>query len=40
MSLSVYMDGHVPFAITEGLRRRKIDVLRSREKRLTYLPLK
>ena len=35
MSLSVYMDVHVPFAITEGLRRRKIDVLRSQDDETT-----
>ena len=27
MSLSLYMDHHVPTAITEGLRRRGVDVL-------------
>jgi predicted nuclease of predicted toxin-antitoxin system len=29
MPLSLYMDVHVPLAITEGLRRRGIDVLTS-----------
>ena len=31
MSLSVYMDVHIPLAITEGLRRREIDVLTSQQ---------
>lgn len=31
MALSYYMDVHVPAAITEGLRRRDIDVLTSQE---------
>ncbi len=31
MSLRLYMDVHVPAAITEGLRRRAIDVLTSQE---------
>ena len=31
MSLAVYMDVHVPAAITAGLRRRGIDVLTSQE---------
>jgi hypothetical protein len=31
MSLLIYMDVHVPLAVTEGLRRRKIDVLTSQE---------
>ena len=31
MALSYYMDVHVPIAITEGLRRRGIDVLTSQE---------
>ena len=31
MSTSLYMDEHVPFAITEGLRRRGVDVLRVQE---------
>jgi hypothetical protein len=49
MPLSIYMDVHIPLAITEGLRRRKIDVLTSQEdtccaaeelsNRVTYLPL-
>jgi hypothetical protein len=29
MALPVYMDVHIPIAITDGLRRRKIDVLTS-----------
>jgi len=35
MSLSVYMDVHIPLAITEGLRRREIDVLTSQDDRTT-----
>jgi hypothetical protein len=35
MPLLVYMDVHIPLAITEGLRRRKIDVLTSQEDRTT-----
>ena len=31
MALSYYMDVHVPGAITEGLRRRGVDVLTSQE---------
>jgi hypothetical protein len=31
MSLLIYMDVHIPLAITEGLRRRGIDVLTSQE---------
>jgi hypothetical protein len=31
MPLPVYMDVHIPIAITEGLRRRHIDVLTSQE---------
>ena len=31
MPLAVYMDVHVPLVITEGLRRRGIDVLTSQE---------
>lgn len=31
MPHAIYMDVHVPLAITEGLRRRSIDVLRSQE---------
>ena len=31
MSLSLYMDVHVPAAITDGLRRRGVDVLTSQE---------
>ena len=31
MSLLLYMDQHVPFAITEGLRRRGVDVLTAAE---------
>ena len=35
MALSVYMDVHVPLAITEGLRRRGINVLTSQEDETT-----
>jgi predicted nuclease of predicted toxin-antitoxin system len=31
MPLSVYMDVHIPLAITDGLRRRNIDVVTSQE---------
>ena len=31
MPLSVYMDVHIPLAISDGLRRRHIDVLTSQE---------
>jgi Domain of unknown function (DUF5615) len=31
MALPLYMDVHVPAAITAGLRRRRIDVLTSQE---------
>lgn len=31
MPLPVYMDVHVPLAITDGLRRRRIDVLTSQD---------
>ncbi len=31
MPLSIYMDVHIPLVITEGLRRREIDVLTSQE---------
>jgi hypothetical protein len=31
VGLKVYMDVHVPSAITEGLRRRQIDVITSQE---------
>ena len=31
MPMAIYMDVHIPIAITEGLRRRKIDVLTSQE---------
>lgn len=31
MSLKLYMDVHVPFAITDGLRRRGIEVISSQE---------
>jgi hypothetical protein len=31
MPLPIYMDVHIPMAITDGLRRRSIDVLRSQE---------
>ena len=35
MPFAVYMDVHVPLAITEGLRRRGIDVLTSQEDETT-----
>ena len=38
MSLSIYMDVHVPFAITRGLRRRGIDVLTSQQDGTTEMP--
>ena len=31
MSLRLYMDHHVPFSVTEGLRQRGIDVLTAYE---------
>jgi hypothetical protein len=31
MPLAIYMDVHIPIAITEGLRRRAIDVFTSQE---------
>ncbi len=31
MALGLYMDVHVPSAVTEGLHRRQIDVLTSQE---------
>ena len=31
MALALYMDVHVPSAVTEGLRRRGVDVLTSQE---------
>ncbi len=37
MPLSVYMDVHIPFAITEGLRLRNIDVLRTQDDGTTEL---
>jgi predicted nuclease of predicted toxin-antitoxin system len=37
MSLAVYMDVHIPLAITDGLRRRGIDVLTSQEYETTEL---
>jgi hypothetical protein len=38
MQLSLYMDVHVPAAITAGLRRRGIDVLTSQEDSSDRLP--
>ena len=38
MSLSLYMDVHVPLAITRGLRRRGVNVLRSQEDGTALLP--
>ncbi len=37
MPLSDYMDVHIPFAISEGLRRRNFDVLRSQDDGTTEL---
>ena len=31
MSIRLYMDVHIPLAITEGLRRRRIDVLTAQQ---------
>ena len=38
MSLPVYMDVHVPLAITLGLRRRSVDVLTSQQDGATQMP--
>ena len=38
MSLPLYMDVHVPLAITRGLRRRGVDVLTSQSDDTTKLP--
>lgn len=38
MSLALYMDVHVPLAITRGLRRRGVDVLASQQDGTTRLP--
>ena len=38
MSLPLYMDVHVPLAITRGLRRRGVDVLTSQQDGTTTLP--
>jgi hypothetical protein len=38
MPLPVYMDAHVPSAVTAGLRRRGIDVLTSQEDGTDRLP--
>ncbi len=38
MSLAVYMDVHVPLAITLGLRRRGVDVLTSQQDGTTEMP--
>jgi len=37
MSVKLYMDVHVPYAITEGLRLRSVDVLTSKEDETTRL---
>jgi predicted nuclease of predicted toxin-antitoxin system len=37
MPLSIYMDVHIPLLITEGLRRRNVDVLTSQEDGTTEL---
>ena len=31
MSLALYMDVHIPIAITEALRRKGLDILRSQD---------
>jgi predicted nuclease of predicted toxin-antitoxin system len=38
VSLKLYMDVHVPSAITEGLRSRGVDVLRAQEDGASRLP--
>ena len=38
MSLGLYMDVHVPAAISRGLRRRGVDVLRAQEDHAERLP--
>jgi len=38
MSLSLYMDVHVPLPITRGLRRHGVDVLTAQEDQTTRLP--
>ena len=38
MSLPLYMDVHVPLAITRGLRRRGVDVLPAQQDGATELP--
>ena len=38
MSLGLYVDVHVPAAITRGLRRRGVDVLRAQEDHAERLP--
>ena len=38
MSLPVYMDVHVPLAITRGLRRRGVDVLTAQQDGAAELP--
>ena len=38
MSLGLYRDVHLPAAITRGLRRRGVDVLRAQEDRAERLP--
>ena len=38
MSLGLYMDAHVPLAITRGLRRRGVDVLTAQQDGTTRLP--
>jgi hypothetical protein len=37
MSLALYMDVHVPIAITEALRRKGLDILRSQDDGTTRL---
>ena len=38
MTVPLYMDVHVPLAITEQLRRRGVDVLTASEDKTTTLP--
>ncbi len=38
MSLALYMDVHVPMAITRGLRRRGVDVLTSQQDGTAKMP--
>ena len=38
MAISLYMDVHIPRAITEGLRLREVDVLTAQEDNSATLP--